>query len=151
MKRYVVGFVFNRKMDEVLLIHKLKPKWQAGRLNGIGGKVEENEDYFTAMAREFKEETGMVVPEHRWREYCVLTGRDWVGHFFTVDADFNSKIIIPQMTPELVSWQSYAPLPCDVIDDLRWLIPMALGTPVQAEVNETVVMPSLSHTDRYSG
>ena len=103
MKNYVVGFVFNRKMREVLLIHKLKPEWQAGRLNGIGGKVEPNEDYSTAMVREFEEETGMFVPEHRWREYCVLRARDGVIHMFTVDADFNSKIIIPQMTSEPVN------------------------------------------------
>jgi len=136
MKYYVVGFVFNRRMSKVLLINKLKPEWQAGRLNGVGGKVEPGEAYSTAMAREFEEETGMIVPEHRWRNFCTLRACDGVVQMFTVDADFNSKIIIPQMTPEPVSWESYAPLSDRVIDNLRWLIPMALGTPVRAEVNE---------------
>jgi len=146
MQHYSVGFVFDRQMDEVLLIHKLKPEWQAGKLNGPGGKVEENEDYVTAMAREFEEETGMVVPEHMWREYCTTRARDGIVHFFTTDVSFNSRVILQSPEAEKIAWWRYDPLPSTVIDNLRWLIPMALGTPVRAEVNECSACP-----DRYSG
>ena len=38
--KYVVGFAFNKEKTKVLLIKKTKPDWQAGQLNGIGGKIE---------------------------------------------------------------------------------------------------------------
>lgn len=134
MQHYVVGFVFDRHLKDVLLIHKHK-------FNGVGGKVEAGEDYVTAMAREFTEETRMVVPGLMWREYCVLTARDGVVHFFTTDVNFNSRIILQQPEAEKIVWKGYDPLTDNVIDNLRWLIPMALAeVPVQAEVNENIVL-----------
>jgi hypothetical protein len=35
-KRYVLGFMFDQH-DNVLLVEKSKPAWQAGKYNGIGG------------------------------------------------------------------------------------------------------------------
>src|SRR3990167_7537739 len=37
---YSVGFVFSMDKSRVLLIKKNKPEWQAGLLNGVGGKAE---------------------------------------------------------------------------------------------------------------
>jgi hypothetical protein len=36
---YVVGFLFRNNLSEVALIKKDRPAWQAGHLNGIGGKL----------------------------------------------------------------------------------------------------------------
>lgn len=138
MKHYVVGFVFDRHFKSVLLIHKLKPEWQAGKLNGVGGKVEEGEDLDTAMTREFQEETGMDVPEHMWRKYCTTIARDGTVHFFTTYANFDSRVIPQQLEVEKIVWKHYDPLAANVIDNLRWLIPMALAeVPVVADVDET--------------
>jgi hypothetical protein len=38
---YVCGFMFANDFTEVALIRKNKPEWQRGKLNGIGGKVEQ--------------------------------------------------------------------------------------------------------------
>ena len=38
---------------------KRRPAWQAGRWNGVGGKVEPGEDIHTAMHREAAEEIGV--------------------------------------------------------------------------------------------
>lgn len=57
--RYVVGFAFDERAEYVLLVHKLKPEWQRGRLNGIGGKIEPGETPLEAMDRECLEETGL--------------------------------------------------------------------------------------------
>lgn len=59
-QQYVVGLAVNQGW--VALIRKAKPAWQAGRLNGIGGKVEPGEDPQLAMAREFEEEAGVATP-----------------------------------------------------------------------------------------
>jgi len=58
MKHYVMGFIFNETGDKVLLMRKNKPEWQAGRWNGIGGKIKEDEFSLEAMRRECEEETG---------------------------------------------------------------------------------------------
>jgi 8-oxo-dGTP pyrophosphatase MutT (NUDIX family) len=60
----VVGFAF--KIDRVVLIQKLRPEWQAGHLNGIGGKIEDGECAKDAMVREFEEETGVRVEAPYW-------------------------------------------------------------------------------------
>jgi 8-oxo-dGTP diphosphatase len=59
--RFVLGFCFDFGYHNVLLIEKSRPTWQAGKLNGIGGKIEEGESPRVAMAREFQEETGGMV------------------------------------------------------------------------------------------
>ena len=55
MKRYVLGFAFDPRMDRVMLIKKTRPAWQAGRLNGIGGHIEQDELSCEAMRREFSQ------------------------------------------------------------------------------------------------
>lgn len=83
IQEYVCGFMFDRDMERVVLIRKSKPQWQAGKLNGVGGKVEIKETvkavpgltsgfhiYETppeAMAREFLEETGYRTRPQDWR------------------------------------------------------------------------------------
>lgn len=56
---YVLGFVFDSTCEHVWLIKKNRPAWQAGFLNGIGGKVEQYESLYQAMRRECMEEAGL--------------------------------------------------------------------------------------------
>lgn len=42
MKHYVAGFMKDFS-DNVALVRKNKPKWQAGRLNGVCGGIEDGE------------------------------------------------------------------------------------------------------------
>lgn len=62
---YSLGFAFD-DLGRVALIEKLKPAWQAGRLNGIGGKIEPGESGLEAMSREFLEETGIHILVTDW-------------------------------------------------------------------------------------
>lgn len=78
-KNYVLGFAFSRDGEEVVLIIKQKPDWQKGKLNGIGGKIEpEDESPLHAMIREFKEETGVDTTErigdalHGWNHFGTM-------------------------------------------------------------------------------
>lgn len=59
-QEYVVSFIFTPSMAKVWLIEKLKPEWQKGLLNGIGGKIEEGELPLEAAYRELKEEAGLT-------------------------------------------------------------------------------------------
>lgn len=62
--QYVLGFMFNEAESKVILIFKNRPAWQAGKLNGIGGKIEEGETPIQAMNREFAEETGFIAKHY---------------------------------------------------------------------------------------
>ena len=72
MTRYVVGLVFDEARDHVLLIHKRRPQWMAGKLNGIGGKVEASEGFRQAMERECAEESGLSGLA--WEPVSLLQG-----------------------------------------------------------------------------
>jgi 8-oxo-dGTP diphosphatase len=62
LKKYVLGFAFSRDGEEIVLINKNRPEWQKGKLNGIGGKIEPEDNCPNdAMIREFKEETGVAT------------------------------------------------------------------------------------------
>lgn len=124
---YVAGFYFSSRPAgwKVALVRKKKPDWQAGKLNAIGGKVEDDESIFEAMAREFEEEAGKRVDS--WELFCSLTGVDYVVHFFRAAGSFKG---IRSMEEEKIefhwAWNVLATDDYDIIGNLNWLIPAAL-------------------------
>lgn len=72
MKNFVLGFMFNDSLDHVCMITKNRPLWQAGFLNGVGGKIERVETALEAMTREFQEETGAHTKLTDWFSVCTL-------------------------------------------------------------------------------
>ncbi len=118
---YVVGFAFDRYQEKVKLILKDRPDWQKGKLNGIGGHIQQGETPFNAMRREFIEEGNLII--HDWKNFAILNGNDFVVHFFRSNVDvFDS---IESMTDEKIYTACVNCLPSNVLDNLRWLIPMA--------------------------
>lgn len=121
---YVCGLMFT-SYNFVMLIRKARPEWQAGRFNGIGGKVEDGEFPVNAMVREFREETGVDTVTHNWRMFANVVNKDgsivhfFVGHMTGVPA-------ITACEEEPVSLFSIRDLPANVINNIRWLIPLAL-------------------------
>lgn len=71
MINYTVGFLFSCDLKRVALVRKNRPQWQAGLLNGIGGKVEVGELPLDAMIREFYEEAGVVINE--WNHFANMS------------------------------------------------------------------------------
>lgn len=82
--RYVLGFAFDRA-DNVILVQKTKPQWQAGKLNGVGGQIEETDDTpVAAMVREFQEETRLSTRESQWRYVLTMGSDDWEVLVYTM-------------------------------------------------------------------
>lgn len=121
MQEYVCGFLFSPDRSRVLLIRKNRPAWQAGKLNGVGGKVEPGETVNAAMRREFREEAGIDLAD--WRPGVVLIGPDWRGHFFRTFGDLDSALAL---TDESLERHDVTSLPADVIPNLKWMIPLLL-------------------------
>ena len=67
---YVIGFVFSKSLDRVVMIKKNRPDFLAGKLNGVGGKVDANELPTHAMRRECREETGLDII--RWIKFSTI-------------------------------------------------------------------------------
>lgn len=139
MPHYCVGFLFVQIKDDLYtaLIDKTKPDWQAGRFNGIGGKVEFDESVSEAMKREGIEEAEI---------FCTALGFTWNfvgslnfpnGAFLSVYTEFvrrddleSSDLswpipgsdevlrLLPFRTPEWFSRR-------DLIEDVRWLTELA--------------------------
>ncbi len=133
MTKYSCGFAFDVHQN-VALIRKKRPAWQAGKLNGVGGHVEDGENAHQAMIREFKEEAGLYVP--MWHPLAILSVEDWTVEFFFAEGVRlrNAR----SMTDEEVVIIPAACLPPDVIHNLRWLIPLALDTEV---MHQKLIIP----------
>jgi 8-oxo-dGTP diphosphatase len=132
MQVYSCGFLFSPDRARVLFIRKNRPTWQAGRLNGVGGKLEAGETPLDAMRREFWEEAGVRID--RWDECVVLTGvptpadpRGWEGHFFRAFGDVDA---CHAKTDEVLEIHPASPVPSTVIPNLRWMIPLMLDEDV---------------------
>lgn len=135
MTRYVAGFVFATGAMQVMLIQKKKPAWQAGRLNAVGGKIEQAETAQYAMMRECYEETNIMVPPEDWRRFCVLRGtnnngdnpEEWEVHFFTTELpcdDIRGKMRTRTAEP-VDLYPLHMITSSTAIPNLPWLIAMA--------------------------
>ena len=125
MKEYTLGFIFTPAFDRVLLIHKTHPEWQAGKINGIGGKIEEGEDPFACIVREVREEAGLETSADQWIRLGEMGSDAWRMDVFTLvysggmgDARSADK--------ERVEWFDVRALPPNIISNLSWLVPLAL-------------------------
>ena len=121
MQEYACGFLFSTDRHRLLLIRKRRPVWQAGHLNGVGGKLEHGETPIDAMKREFREEASLDIAD--WQPCLTLTGPDWRGHFFRAFGDIDSA---RALTDEPLEVHLAMQLPPDVIPNLKWMVPLLL-------------------------
>jgi 8-oxo-dGTP diphosphatase len=123
MTEYVLGFAFGERKGRpaVLLVQKSSPRWQAGKYNGVGGKIEPGETPLDAMVREFGEETGINTNGDEWTERLTLHGADWGVVIFKMDSAYLhlAKQITPKDRPIVCDIEA---LPDNVIPNLRWII-----------------------------
>ena len=132
---YVVGLAFNTAGTKVVLIHKLKPEWQKGFLNGVGGKVEKLESVPHAMVREFEEEAGVKTRPGEWGHFATGTGaRGSDGAYKRSDRVYYYRLFSDRvfhaaktMEAEAISklWVSNL-VDYPIVLNLKWLIPLAL-------------------------
>lgn len=129
---YVCGFMFSRGWSQLALIRKAKPAWQRGKLNGIGGKIEDGESPMDAMLREFKEETGHQTRRADWNYFLRMAGVNDGGEgnfqvdFFACTGDLRALQTTEAEKLEIINTQDVFPLRSDMIENLPWLIGLAL-------------------------
>lgn len=75
---YVLGLAFTKTGNQMVTVLKNRPAHQAGKINGVGGKIEPVDNTLfnpivSAMVREFEEETGINSIKSEWNYFCELT------------------------------------------------------------------------------
>jgi len=127
MRNYVLGFMIDTAKNEILLIKKNRPAFQAGKLNGIGGKIEGDEKPIQAIIREVEEETGLFTSEFDWLNfgYMELPDGGKIHLFRTFRSDLESA---KSMTDEevMIKELNYNELRPLVMPNLIWLIDASL-------------------------
>ena len=125
IREYVVGFVFDQARERVLLIEKRRPKWQAGCLNGLGGKIEfDDPSPEAAMAREFQEEAGCRTLPAMWDRVLLLRDPEIRLYVMALasDAAFTNA---RATTDEALVRVRVDRLPHNIIANMRFTVPLA--------------------------
>lgn len=129
---FVVGLLFNDRMTQVALARKTRPKAQVGKLNGPGGRVEHGETIEAAMRREFREEAGVDI--QAWQPVVRVDYGIAVVWFLRAQADGDQFRSLQSMTDETVLGYTLVAGGLDrndLVDDLRWIIPLAFNPTVE--------------------
>ncbi len=86
-----LGYILSPDGRNVLMVHRsARPNDdQLGKYNGLGGKMQPNEDVAGCMIREIREESGLEVRAMQLRGTINWTnfgpkGEDWLGFIFLV-------------------------------------------------------------------
>lgn len=129
-KDYVLGFLFSPRGLNVVLIDKIKPDFQKGLYNGIGGEVESIDSSLNdAMSREFLEETGVAIDSERWIYFHTMNvpTRELSVYCFYTMGTLDEYLACETTTQEdIVKVQARDIQHFPIMTNLAWLVPMAL-------------------------
>ncbi|MCC6004003.1 MAG: 8-oxo-dGTP diphosphatase [Thermofilum sp.] len=120
---WLATLCYPMRSKEVLLIYKRRG-FGAGKYNGVGGKIEPNEDIWQGVKREVREEVGLELLEVSYKGVLVFYAEnevpDIVVHVFT-SRKFKGE---PSPSEEaLPQWFGIDQIPYDSMweDDKIWL------------------------------
>ncbi|MFL5579661.1 MAG: NUDIX domain-containing protein [Gemmatimonadaceae bacterium] len=128
MKRYVLALLYTPDRRRVALMRRTHPAWQAGRVNALGGKLQDGETPAVAVRREVREESGADVPEAAWEE--ILVWEDPAYSMHALRAIHAAAESVRTMEDQEVFLAPVDALPPEAVDNLRWLVPLALDRDV---------------------
>jgi len=151
MIKYVLTIASDKQHKNVVLIHKLKPAFQNGKLNAPGGKIDPEDflpieshanispdELMSAVARhagsrEFFEETGVKSHSHQWKHIITLHSGDlnrygdkddWELYIcFTDELDITQVRTVEAEKIEVFPIDN---LPNNIMPNLKWIIPLCL-------------------------
>lgn len=119
-----ISFVFHE--DQVLLIKLAKDRgaW-SGKLNGLGGHIEQGEDPHTSALREIEEETGIILQRLKLCGHILIdTGQKPGIGLFVFGNDVAQPGSLRSTAEGEPCWINTHDLKMHpLVDDLHWLIP----------------------------
>jgi 8-oxo-dGTP diphosphatase len=127
---YVLALLFTANRRQVVLIRRTRPVWQADRVNALGGRLMDGESPGDAARREVREESGVDVKQ--WAEVLVWDDAEYRMHVMRAVSELAGAA--RTMEDQEVFLADVESLPANVIDNLRWLVPLALDADVALPV-----------------
>ena len=121
-----MAFIFNKDVTKVLLINKTRPEWQRGKLNGLGGKIEENESPVDCVLREVKEESMLGINQDNLKYFGEMVNADKSSTQLFAAIYLGNENDAHSNEDQEVEWVEIKSLPTTIMTNLSWLIPMAL-------------------------
>ena len=138
MFQYVLALLFTADRRQIVLMEKTRPAWQAGRVNALGGKVRAGEGAADAARREVREEAGVDVIA--WEP--VLAWHDPQYTMHVVRAFDDAALRAHTAEDQRVFRAPVNEMPPSVIDNLRWLVPLALDREVAVPIDVRSASPT---------
>lgn len=133
-RAYVLVLLLDERCEQILMIRKRRPAWQAGHLNAVGGKIEPGETPLEAAVREVVEETRIELDAASCEPLCSLEGDDPDSSFhievfraLVATSELDVAAADPP-TDEQLELHSTSALPDSALDNLSWLVPLACHT-----------------------
>jgi 8-oxo-dGTP diphosphatase len=125
-----LGYVLAPDRGQVLLVHRNKRAGDAhlGKYNGLGGKLNVDEDVVSCLRREVREEAGIECEEAELRGTISWPGfgkggEDWFGFIFRIDRWSGTPLAEnPEGTLEWVAVERILELP--LWDGDRYFLPL---------------------------
>lgn len=133
-----LGYILSKDKQQVLMVHRnARPGDEhLGKYNGLGGKLEPNEDVVAGMKREIMEEAGIDCTELSLRGTISWpgfgkNGEDWLGFIFLI-TDFEGEPFAsnPEGTLDWVPLNEMDALPMWEGD--RYFLPMVFDGDARA-------------------
>jgi len=107
-------------------MHKNRPDWQSGRLNGVGGRIESKETSVECIVREVFEETGVKTNNKEdWDYFGEIKSDSWRVDLYACAYVGNANDF-STTTDEEVEWFEVDSLPDNILENLNWMIPLAI-------------------------
>lgn len=111
-----LGYILSPDRRRTLMVHRIARAHddQLGKYNGLGGKMNPDEDVATCMIREIREEAGIEVTAMTLRGTINWTnfgpkGENWLGFIFLITAFSGTPRARSEEGP--LSWVDIADLP----------------------------------------
>lgn len=108
-----LAYILSPDREKVLLVHRTfrKTDDNLGKYNGVGGKLEREEDVAAGMMREIREETGLEVTSMKLRGTLAWADfgprkEDWLAFVFLVDGFTGTPF--PENEEGSLSWEKVA-------------------------------------------
>lgn len=125
-REFVLALLYTADQRRVVLMRRTRPAWQAGRVNGLGGALMAGELPHDGARREVREECGVDVAE--WTEVLVWEDAEYRMHVMRAVSELARGA--RTLEDQEVFLADVDALPANVIDNLRWLVPLALDAEV---------------------
>jgi 8-oxo-dGTP pyrophosphatase MutT (NUDIX family) len=125
MIQYVLCITRN-SAGNFIMLEKKRPKWQAGRLNFPGGKVEQCETIKQATVRECGEELGVATCEELWRHIANLEGEDYTVFVLTYAYSILTARTSSDESVKFIPLPEIFGLPTEFIENCGWLAALSL-------------------------